>query len=101
MVSCPRSVIAPTAAAGPLSAPKLISTWMKVSATVSRMASARSRDGRLLVSRSTVTVAPPAGQLWGRLPCAASQLDHVHRSFCLDIAVYRPLDCLYTDRCVY
>src|ERR1700738_4471702 len=42
-------------------------------ATVSRMASARSRAGRVLVSRSTVMAAPPIGHLWGRLPCAASQ----------------------------
>src|SRR5260370_42669886 len=32
------------------------------------MASARSRAGRVLVSRSTVMAAPPIGHLWGRLP---------------------------------
>jgi hypothetical protein len=32
------------------------------------MASARSRAGRVLVSRSTVTAAPPTGHLWGQLP---------------------------------
>src|SRR5271156_6602788 len=69
MVSCPKSVIAPTAAAGPLSVAKVSSTWTKVCATASRMASARSRAGRVLVSRSTVTAVPPIGRVWRRLPC--------------------------------
>jgi Male sterility protein len=68
MVSCPKSVTAPTAAAGPLSVAKLISTWTKVRAIASRTASARSRAGRVLVSRSTVMAAPPIGHLRGRLP---------------------------------
>ncbi len=47
---------------------KVSSTWTKVCATASRMASARSRAGRVLVSRSTVMAAPPIGHVWGRLP---------------------------------
>src|SRR5260370_13528878 len=99
MVSCPKAVIAPTAAAGPLSVAKLISTWTKVCATVSRMASARSRAGRVLVSRSTVMAAPPIGHVWGQPPCAASQPGHVHRAFWSDMTIYNAFYSLYTDRC--
>src|SRR5258705_10149885 len=99
MVSCPKSVIAPTAAAGPLSVAKLISTWTKVCATVSRMASARSRAGRGLVSKSTVMAAPP---YWPRLGVTAMcclPTGHVHRAFYFDASLYNAFDQLHTERC--
>src|ERR1700755_2894782 len=99
MVSCPKSVIAPTAAAGPLSVAKVSSTWTKVCATASRMASARSRAGRVLVSRNTVTASPPIDHLWGWLPCTASQRAYVHRTLYFDEVLYKVFDCLYTERC--
>ena len=92
MVSCPKSVIAPTAAAGPFSLAKLISTLTNVWATVSRTASARSGAGRVLVLRSTVMAAPRIGHLWGRLPCAASQGGYVHRAFCYHFRDYSAFD---------
>src|ERR1700758_2174726 len=99
MVSCPKSVIAPTAAAGPLSVAKVSSTWTKVCATASRMASARSRAGRVLVSRNTVTASPPIDHLWGWLPFTASQRAYVHRTLYFDDVLYNVFDYLYTERC--
>ena len=80
---------------------KVSSTWTKVCATASRMASARSRAGRVLVSRSTVMAAPPIGHVWGRLPYVPPNRGHVHRSFCTDIAVYNAFGSLYTDRVLF
>src|SRR6478672_7369693 len=79
---------------------KLISAWTNVCATVARMASARARAGRVLVSKSTVTAAPPYWPRVGRLPCPASHRGgHVHRTLYIDIVIYNPFDWLYTDRC--
>src|ERR1700722_6034122 len=101
MVSCPKSVIAPTAAAGPLSVAKVSSTWTKVCATVSRMASARSRAGRVLVSRSTVTAAPPDWPRVGGTAICASQRGYVHRALCPSNREYNAFDSLYTEWCAF
>src|ERR1700730_5553347 len=101
MVKCPKSVMAPTAAAGPLSVAKVSSTWTKVCATASRIASARSRAGRELVSRSTVTAAPPIGYLWGRMPYAPPNGAMYTDRSASSALEYNAFDLLYTEWCAF
>src|SRR5271169_2610190 len=65
------------------------------------MASARSRAGRVLVSRSTVMGCATHWPCEGRLPCAASQRGYAHRALCPGVTEYYAFDLMYTDRCAF